>query len=337
MLFKDTRKFSEYGEIQQDTNFASLRSTIRMVEEEYLVTQVGSALYDALNSAYTLATNEDLLSDSNKYLLDKCRCVVGPITMFHIASRKEITVGDAGTRRQETETSKTANQYQVARFKDTMLAEGDRAIEALLKFLDANQSSYPDWASSEAFKAYRNLFIKSGKEFAEVFPSASPYRNYAAMRSKMQDVEENTIREAIGNTIFNALKAKDLLPAPNFTTKEIELIKKLKKTIGYFTVAAALPFLNVKLDGNGITVASVNRATDDEKASRVAAGNDAINSIMINSAEAGKAWLKNAVKFLDDNAADFDGWPLVEPTETTNDHPTLTQSQDDLNGTFGMF
>ena len=282
-----------------------------MVEDEHIVPVIGNELYIILNTAYTDATTEASLTDVQKALLDKCRTVIGPLASFYLAARKDVTLSDGGLRREETATTKTAFQYQGANFTDTMLREGERATEALLKFLDTNMTDYPDWVSSAAFTNYKNLFIKSGKEFADAFPSASPYRNYIAMRSKMQDVEENNIRTALGDELFNALKAKDILATPGFTAKEVELIKKLKKSIAYFTVAFSIPFLNVRIDANGITVKTANRTSDDDKSTRAAATNDALNSIMKRCEDAGALWLKNAIKYLNDNPTDFTGWPIV--------------------------
>lgn len=341
MLFKDTIKLTEYTELSKDTNFAGIRSTIRMIEEQHIVSALGNQLYSSLNNAYTLITDEVSLSAANKSLLDKCRSVIGPLVSYHLAYKKDITIGDGGSRRSETNTAKTAYQYQVTQFRQGMLDEADKATESLLKFLDENADAYPEWLSSSAFADYKNTFIKSGKEFAELFPSASPYRNFAAMRSKMIDVEETNIRAALGNSLYADLKTKDLQTTIGgaFSLKETELLKKLKKAIAYLTVAFSIPFLNVRIDAGGITVTTSNQTSDDDKSTRMAAANSALNTIMKRCEDAGAVWLKNAIKYLNDNSEDFTGWPFVNTnTESCADrHERVTKFYNqERKGNFGL-
>ena len=339
MLFKKTEKLIEYAELVSTVNFNSIKPTIRMVEEQHIIPMVGNELYSALNTTYAANTDEGLLSTADKLLLDKCRSVIGPMVCYYYSVKAEIKISDAGAQRLENATNKTAYQYQVTRYREQNLQEGEMASELLLSFLEDNKGSYPQWVASSAFAKYRDLFIKSGKEFQDLFPSQSPYRNYWAMRSKMQDVEENNIRAEIGSVLFDALKETARSSTETFSDKETDLLKKLKKSIAYFTVAFSIPFLNVRIDANGITVATSNRTGDDEKSIRSAAGNPALNSIITKCQDAGAMWLKNAVKFLNDNPDDFEGWPIEAAVSAEMQHTLVTKDcfNEERTGSFGMF
>jgi hypothetical protein len=328
MLFKDTNKLQEFAEITTSMNFASIKTTIDRIESNHIVPVLGATLYASLNTAYTNAAAESSLTTAQKNLLEKCRKVIGPLLGYYYAPLGELKFSDAGLRREETASSKTAFQYQVTNFREASLRNGETATELLYEFLETNKADYSEWTSSDAFKSYRSLFIKSGKEFNELFPSHSPYRNYYAMRSKMQDVEEQNIRAAIGDATFNALKTKDRATTPGFTDKETELIFKLKKAIANFTVSFAIPFLAVRIDANGITVNNSGpRTSRDEDAMRSNAADNNISNIITAANDTGTTWLKDAIKYLNDNAADFATWTAETTTTSTDNNP-------DLNGSF---
>lgn len=334
MLFKKTDKLLEYAELTT-VNFTSVKATIKMVEQQHLVPILGKELYQSLNDAYTAEADESELEDALKLLLDKCRSVIGPYLCYYYTPKAEVKLSDAGAQRQESTTNKTAYQNQVNNFREQNLREAEQATELLLEFLEDNKNDYQEWIDSQAFTEYRSLFIKSGSEFDKLFTSASPCRNYWAMRATMKDVEENNIRTIIGDTLFAALKEKDTEAEPDFAEKEKDLIYKIKKVTAYLTVCFAIPFLNVRLDGNGITVMAVNGAQNDAVASRSAAGNSALNIIIEKCEAAAKSWTNNLIDFLNKNATEFEGWPLEAATSTEN-APAETSGNEELTGSFGM-
>lgn len=331
MLFKDTAKLKEYAELGE-VNFASITPTLRMVELGNLVPVIGPELYGWLNEAYTNAANEAALTDAQKKLLDKCRQVVAPYVVYNYVPKSEVLVSDAGTRRMETANAKTAYGNQVVNLREQKLTEAETATELLLQFLELNKDDYSTWTNSDTFKAYRGLFIKSGAELAECFTCHVPYRNYMAIRSKMVDVEDN-IRELLGDTLFNALKTKAKLPAPNFSDKEKQLLFFLRRAVANLAFAAATPYLAIRFDANGVTVISNNSAgrTKDYEI-RQAAGSEEKSAFMNAAANAGKEWIDKATKYLNANYADFTGWP-APPTAPQKE---FSSGNDELRGTFGL-
>lgn len=339
MLFKTKDKIIEYAELTGTINFNSVKPTIKVVEQQHIIPILGQELYTGLNNAYTAAANEDSLTDEQKTLLEQCRCVIGPMLCYYYAPKAEVKVSDAGLQRMETTNAKSAYQNQVTNYREQNLREGELATELLLRFLETNKADYTEWTASDAFKEYRSLFIKSGQEFDKLFTSSSPYRNYWAMRSQMLDVEENSIRNLLGDTLYKALKAKDQDAAGTFTDKENMVIYKVKKVIAYLTVANAIPLLNIRIDANGITVMTGNAALNDNL-KRTSADKDAVNAIIDKCQAAARSWINNVENYLNANATDFDGWPIVSDTDTDGEkRTTITDDSDcyrSLGGTFGL-
>lgn len=332
MLFKDTNKLKEYCELTS-ANFASVKPTLRHVEAVRLTPLIGKELYTALNDAYTAASTEADLSEVLQDLLEGCRKVIAPYFAFHFTPKAEVKLGDGGAMRQETQSSKTAYKDQVARFREANLQEAEQQSELLLEFLDENKADYPLWTASKAFEKYQQLFIKTAFSFNELFPSHSPYRNYWAMRSKMVQVEQQNIKHAIGETLFDALKERDA--AGTLTEMDAKLLYKLNCSIAYLTVSFSIPYLGVRMDANGLTVTDTGSSGSNDELNKLKNAPATQLDLIINSAKStGEAWLNDAIKFLTDNAADFDNWNEEEDTEPIDATETITDINNGLQGSF---
>lgn len=333
MLFKKTAEITEYASIDSNTNFYSLKATLRKVETVHLMPVLGKELYNYLNTAYASAAVENDLDASQKELLSQCRSVIAPYLCYYFAPKSDVKLSDSGMQRHETSNSKTAYQEQRIEYREANLREGESAEEILLEFLEQNKTTYTEWTNSRAFAQYRSLFIRSGKELDELFPSHTPYRNYWAIRSKMVDVEENIIRPAITNMLFDALKAKCVSSSGVLTENEEKLLFKLKKAIACLSIAFAAPFLNVRIDVNGISVLGPIRASRDEDAKRTSASDLQLANFAKASAENGNTWLSNAVKYITQNPLNFPLWAIT-PIVVIREEISVNQ---ELNASFGMF
>ncbi|MBC7509385.1 MAG: hypothetical protein H7320_11665 [Ferruginibacter sp.] len=308
MLFKTSpilRSYATLGEV----NFAEIQNTVKQTEDKHIIPVLGLTQYNLLNTAYNTATGETLADVKLAALLEQCRKVIAPYVCYYYTPKVDGSLSAGGFRRQETQTAKSAYQYQVTNFREANLQEAEAATENLIRFLEANKTDYTAWAESDEFKAYRSLFIKTALEFNTIFPSHTPCRNYYAMRSKMMDVEELGMRNFLGDALFTVLKDKDKAGTA-FTEKENVLIVKIKKAIANITVAAAVPTLNVRISDGGITLTTVGaRTTNDAIASRSAADANALNTLINACNASGKQWIESAAAYMRANATDFDTWP----------------------------
>lgn len=318
MLFKTSNTLQEFAQLAGELDMSSIRITMEAVEEKYLRPVLGATLLNSLQTAYKAAANDAAFTGAaNIALIDMCRRVTAPFFCYHFAPKTDVQVSDAGVQRTETTTNKTAYQYQNTAYREENFNQGQEAVEKLIEFLEINKANYSGWVDSAEFKRYRSLFIKTAEDFNYQYPSHTPYRNFWAMRPKMIDVETLIIRKFLGNIIFAELKVKDQLADPGFTDKEKLLIEYIKKITAYHTVAFALPFLNVKIEANGLTVASQNRSTDDTKSTRDQAPNKTISDLVEQCNYNAKMWMDECTVFIKDNATDFATWPGLPATLVT--------------------
>ncbi len=309
MLFKDSITLKKYAQISGTVDFSAFVASLRMVEQKYIIPTISKEIYDALIDAINAATEQDPLAEVWENLLHQCRMAAGPLLCYFHADKADVKFSDAGMQRSETATNKNAYQEQRTKFKEANLSEGEFALELLQQFLEENNEDYPEWVDSENFKKYKSLFIKTGKEFDETFPSQTPYRNYWMLRSKMFDLEENNIKKYLGKNFYNKLKEEDAKENPDFSEEEHILLQKLKKAIAYITVSLAVPFLNVRFGSNGLTVPAVATfSSNDNENSRSGIDDKMINSFINSCSNTGKDWMNNVDEYIKENPTAFPTW-----------------------------
>jgi hypothetical protein len=335
MLIRDTDILTEYSQLSGTPNYAGLLPSLRMVEIKYIVPILGQDLYDALDSAITAATEQDPLAEVWTDLLHQCRMAIGPLFCYFHADKADVQFTDAGMQRAESSTNKVAYQEQRAKFKEANLQEGEYALELLQAFLDKKREDYPEWMDSDNFDSYKSLFIKSGTEFNALFPSATPYRNYWLLRATMYDVEQNNIRPFLGDDLFDELKAEDIKKDPEFSDEQKTLLLKIKKAIVNLTVAFAIPFLNVRIGSNGLTVPAITSfSQDDQQNTRAGVDHAMLDNFITSCTNAGTTWLNNANTYLTNNQTTFTNW--IGFATTGDDDEESTSTNADLNSSFGM-
>ncbi len=333
MLIRDFDTLQKYAKIGT-INYVYAKPTLRTVEETFIIPILGRGMYNSLDLALTAQTDEYPLPETYDDLLDFCYSAIGPLFCYLHADKADVAFSDAGMQRQESNTNKVAYQEQRTKFKEANLLEGEKSLELLIQYLEEHMQNYEDWTNSDTFKNYRSLFIKTGSEFQELFPSATPYRNYWCMRSRMQDVQEHNIRKFLGDELYEELRDELQELEPDLVDEEKELLFKLKKAIANFTVAFSVPVLNVRIDSNGLTIpAEFSTGTNDNDNKRAGISDKQYTSFITNCTDSGRNWLDNAHAYLLKNKAAFPSWIGFA---TTNNCDEYESSNDHESGAFGF-
>ena len=138
------------------------------------------------------------------------------------------------------------------------------------------------------------------------------------MRPRMLGIEQNNIRPLLGDDLFNSLKQLDQEDV-ELSDNETNLIFSIKNVIAYLTVSAAIPFLNIRMDANGITIMNTNSAQNDALAKRAAADKRMISSLIEACNKSAETWINNVTTFIAAHKDDFAEYlpdPLVNETQT---------------------
>lgn len=315
MLIKNDDTLQQFATLSEGT-FNDVRSLISSVEDKHLVPILGLMQYEELNAALATTPEADL-SAKLKNLLEYCRKVIGPWVCVYFTPKTEVKVSGAGARRMETESAKTAYQYQTRNFIAANREEAMDAQENLLAFLEEKKADYPLWVAGPGNKAFNRLFIRTAKEFNELFTTPAPHSNFWSVKSKMVDIEEITLPRAIGTDLFKTIKTKTLTGFA-LTDEEKELLYACKKAIAAFAVADALPFIHLRLAEDGATSGGGGSATNDNYTSRVPATDTALTLFKNSASDLGRTWLAKAQQIIKENPVAF---PTAAAVEQPNSKP----------------
>lgn len=330
MLFKSTADLQQYTEVNSHVNFASLQSSIRRAEKELLVPVVGIPFLADIDTKY----NANVLSVAEANLLKVLQAALAPYAMSLYIPKAEVNVTDGGVRRMETDTAKTAFQYQVTALKKAYEAEAASAVEYLVEYLELNKADFPAWTASEAFLKYRGLFIKTGGQFNEYFPTATPWRNFLFLRPLIADIEQSLIAAQLGDAFFVALKAKEKTIAPDYTPEEQQLLQLIKKAVAHKTIAEAIARQVVRIDGNGISVIAGGGSGDADSV-RGSVSDNQLSHLRSNTLSWAESWLAEMNSYLNAKASptvfpEYYAWQQ-QAKQPFDNHPCVAQ------GLFGMY
>lgn len=265
-VFPTTEDLSLYTDINSGINFRAFRNSIQRALRLYFVPVLGEGFITAMQklAGNTADAGITLTEEEKAVLLKKFKTALGPLTAFVFIPRGDVMFTEAGIRRAETDTVKTAYRYQVNALLDSHLNDGLDALEQLLAFVDAHASNISYW-DSEKKDAYKNLWIKSGSELNTLFNLHRPHLIYRDVRPLMSIVQNHIVVKELG-TAYDNLQTQTTQAAP-----QSEHWLTLRKALAYLTMWQAVNENVVRFDHGAITVLTANASSTDEMEKRSSA------------------------------------------------------------------
>jgi hypothetical protein len=186
-----------------------------------------------------------------------------------------------------------------------------RALDDLIKFLDRSKvetelttTLYSIWTNSDAFKATHDLFIRTVKEFDDVFPINSRLL-LIKLAPGISDCEQYEIRPRVSveklNTLKSALKSNTAIA--DATDKE--LIRLIRKASVAYSFAWAMPRLSVQLYPEGV----LQHVTSDMASTR-----GAKPALKNETQDARQAWENDYKRVLTDIEKLLEPAPIIDST-----------------------
>jgi hypothetical protein len=332
MLIRTIEDLKKYGAPNLSLSIISINPYIYTAEQDYLIPYISTALYGELNEAIT---NEP--SEKQAALIEKLRWALAPLAIYYYTGENEITIGDQGLIRNETEDMKTAYNNQVIRTRTSLLSRGLKALDVALEDIQKNKDNWAAWTGSEQYELYNSLLIRSGNEFKKHYPAVRyPQQFYATAASLMEVVERIYIEKDLGET-FTDLKAKKKDNSA-LTVEEKVFADTIAKSICYYTVAKAITELQVRLDDNGLSVLSSSADKDQgEVSKRQAADGHNVSALQRQCESIGMEYCDFAIDYLNKtaSAAVFAKW-YANLQAAANTPVTTTNTNESLNGLFSL-
>ena len=328
MLFATIADFNTFVESNTGIDFESLKPSILAAELRFIKPIFGYAFYDLV-----LHDNSD-----NQIILDiriAAKRALSNLALYLYVPISEAMLTDAGVRRGNSEASPGAYKYQVKELQKTYLERGFQHLEEMINLLEDNTDTLTDWTSSDEFRTYRSLFIRSGKDFEQYYSTIRyPRRLYTLLRSSMYNVQELQIAPSISQPIYDGIKTYLIQPDTPLPDEYSQLFTYLKYAIAHFTIGRGIATLMATMDENGVHVLSQHPDSTSELSKRQAASDTVVTTMAREAIDMGTMWLDKAVTYLNDTATTevFPTWYALKHAEAV----TPTSINDNLNGMFSL-
>lgn len=171
-------------------------------------------------------------------------------TLWHYQGNN-ISHEDTGRKVKIDETSeKLAWEWMYDRDDAAAMRNYQRTLDRLIKFLNANINSFPEWKNSEARKATLNLFINTAGHFNQLYPIDSSEVFYLRLAPLMREIERKYIKPVLGAEKFAELKAA--IAADNLPEDDEELVEYVCDAIPLLTMSKAFVRFSISLLPEGV-------------------------------------------------------------------------------------
>lgn len=289
------------GAIQTDIDFPSIESFVDDAEINHIIPAIGHALYDIL-----LGDTLNAKQSRAKSLLVKAEA---NFVVHYYVAFGAVQITEAGILVVKTERQLPASDKKLFLLRTQSRADGFKALEAAINYLEANRADFPEYIASDAHLANRRFYSNTTEEFSQGFELNGNAEVFASLKSVMATVEENYIDPLLGETVGEALRSAIL--AGSISAEQKKLLAKIAKATALLTIAEAIPYRLVNINPGGLVTANLQGNTDNVEAS--AAGDQRkLQGMMNTMLAAGMSQLGKLTKWLNDNAADFTGYTVQD-------------------------
>lgn len=276
------------------TKMDSFKPSCNYIYDTVIAPELGNALANSLKAAYLeYIENNTAMSDALSKLLPEVRKALAPLALLHYKAQVIAQLSDAGVTEKAADQGVQARMWVLNLQNEIMEEEGQKQIENLLAFLEANKTDYSEWTSSTAYTEYKELLLYTVKLFNSEVDINSSRLLFRRLRPSIKKAEKLALAKAIGSDMYQRLFANDL------TADEKKLLKMCYPVIANFAMAEA-PF-QFRLDNDGAYTSSAS-ATSYAKYTAPANAQE-VAALKEQFYRTGRQYLDELVKYLNDTAS----------------------------------
>lgn len=328
-LVKDTADILQYLPVAESMSKEVFMPFIADAERQYLIPAIGKDLFNELDLHYN--DENFTLTEEEEDLLAKCQAVIAPYAFMLWIPSGQLLISDAGIRIANTETHKTAFQWQIDKLSSSLLKKAGSALDDLYNFLEENKADWDLWTESSVYTEFKDCFISTTEQFSKLYNLiGNSRRNFVAIKSCMLKVQEFTISAALGEDFYNELleEHKDGLSGAN-----ADLLPYIQKALAPLTMAKAYAELNVAIDERGVLMfdnlgsSLVSNPSGQPKP-------EYLSKLEKQAQEDGLAYLQKMKDFLKANISDYDTYAASDAYDSENNNPTFDRDSDSATFSF---
>lgn len=281
--------------IGETTTLNHIMPYVNEAEQKHIVPILGKDLYNELIEALEADTPEakymELLPYVQKPLANFSYCIFLPISAVNLS---------AGGVRTDRETA--AFKWQHDKVEQTFLDIGYRAIDELLKYLEANASTFQSWKDSDAYTLYTDQFIKDAATFNKFVFIDSSRRTFIRLQNSINEVELFTIKPLLTPALYDFVKTSITASEP--VPKHEAIIPLVRPILAHLSIARAITSMNMQITALG-AIEYATKATSGGNKEEQKAAKEERQSFKHQAEKTAETYIKHLVDFLNSNIDDY--------------------------------
>ena len=233
--------------VNVNTSFATLAPAIATVEQQRLKPLLGDVLFDDVAEYY--ATNGVSGSDTVKNeLVSLIQMAVVRLAYWDSFDQLAVMMSDSGLSDKNGENR--AYRYQANAMKESLLRQGFAYLNQIVGYCSDNINVLGTFAQSEYYTERQNSTIRSMKEMERVVSIGGDFFLFAKLREYIAETESMELPYRIGQSLT------ELLTEHREEARIAKLLRQAQGFVAHWSMAEAVPFLNVMMSPQGPVVMS---------------------------------------------------------------------------------
>lgn len=304
---------SHYPEVNHSMAWLELLPYIEQATDLFVMPYVGQAMYDAVVNIYQAGT--PALSTKQARFLELLQRTVAFYTIFHALPKKLGVVASMGTVVNTPQGGSTPpTQWGFKNQLWSITKDADRFLDDLLEFLqaevNAGNSEFNAWKTSDAYTEGKSDYFRSTKEFQGYHNIIRSHRTFLALLPYIKKAQDKYILPILGKSQHDELATA--IKANTATTAQKALIESIRKCLAEWTIYMAVPALTVLIEEDGIKVVSRTDGMDTRNNVASAFYKEAAIGHQTAAEENARTSRADLIRFLYDNEADYPLWTASE-------------------------
>lgn len=218
MLFKTIDDIKKYLPVTAVFAMVDIQPFINRAERFLVKQALGQDLYDTLNTEY----NGDNDDTNLTALLPYAQEVIANYAYLKYIPHAQVLSSKDGMHIYASDQKKSAYKWMVADIKKDASDACFESLEGLLKFLEINQTDYPDWVDSSAYTLFYNCIITTAGQFDYFLNIKESRRFFLAAKYLILRAQQSLLIPVMGKDFFDdflaQIKSGDILTNVEYLT-----------------------------------------------------------------------------------------------------------------------
>ncbi len=326
--------YSNITELQKDitainpgSDIDRFMSYIDDAADKYIKPVIGDDLYEHLEN---IAASADFTAEASAIFADmpdalaifyNIRKAEGYYALFDAYPFLNVKVGNGGMAENSNSDQQPVRQWMFNLSRQEAINKADFLIDRALKTMEAAPASYPSWSGGSYFSQYNEFFITNADDFSKIRNIKGSRRTFIALAPFMRTTQDRYIKDCIGNTMLEAMLARQL--AGTFTAADNAILPLIKKALAHYSMFLGSNELNLDISSHGTRVVS----EADGITSKITASATLYGEWKREVKAMADAYLAELKKYLDDNSDDYSEYTADDAAENeTPAYDTIVQN-----------